>query len=394
MNICMIGCMYKDDMYSHHFKSLVEKLIEQDGGNTINVVTSNCNCFSSAQIFGIAREELLDANCKIIRLPYAPVEPSKEYGMWKYYLVKYSKLNYFIETFRGFSFFYRAKGSDIIHFDQVLRAFGIVSFSVILFLSRIFGKKVVVTVHELDPTQEKYKFFTKYYNKADKVIVFSEDFAKKLISIGVDENKIEIIPYAEPIAPLVNLRRENFIYFGGHNLLKRKGFDTLLEALYIIKSNNQKIKVLIYAGECDGFEKGKQKVLEMGLEESVIFSDSYEGVNFLYGERLRDAYQQSVACIIPYTGGSGRHPVTAAMANATPVIATRKAALPEYLGDLGIFIEEESPKELAEKMIYLLNNPEYVQSLGEKLRKRAQDLFSPDVISKKIYSIYFNLLNS
>jgi glycosyltransferase involved in cell wall biosynthesis len=386
--------MYKNDMYSHHFKLLVQKLNEQGEGNTFRVVTSNCNCFSSGKTFGIAREELLDTNCSVIKLPFAPVEPTRKYGIWKYYLVKYLKLNYFLETFRGFAFFYRAKGADIIHFDQVLRAFGAVSFSVLLFLSKRFGKRVVVTVHELDPIQEKYEFFIKCYNKVDKVIIFSEDFGKRLISMGVEENKMEVIPYAQPIAPLGNFKREKFIYFGGHHLLKGKGFDTLLKALCILKTKNEKIRVLIYAGECNGWEEGKEKVLEMGLDEYVTFSDSYQGVNFLYGDRLRDAYQQSIACIIPYTSGSGRHPVTAALANATPVIATRKAALPEYLGDLGIFVKEESSEELAEKMLYLLNNPEYVQSLGKQLQKRAQDLFSPDAIAKRIFSVYVGLLKS
>ena len=47
---------------------------------------------------------------------------------------------------------------------------------------------------------------------------------------------------------------------------------------------------------------------------------------------LVSAYQTSKACIIPFTGGSARHPVTTAMANAAPVIATAAADIPEYLG--------------------------------------------------------------
>ena len=52
-----------------------------------------------------------------------------------------------------------------------------------------------------------------------------------------------------------------------------------------------------------------------------------------------EVYQRSKACIIPFTGGSARHPVSCAMVNATPVIATRAVDIPEYLGDLGIYVD-------------------------------------------------------
>ena len=154
MNVSLIGCWYRGDMYSHHFMSLIRGINKKSGIN-IKLITSNCNCFSSAQRFGIAPEELLDNSGKIIRLPYAPLEPNKNAGFLKYNLVKHSRLNYFLEMTRGVSFFFSSKDADIIHFDQVLRAFGILSLAVLLALVKMFGKKIVVTVHELDPLQDE-----------------------------------------------------------------------------------------------------------------------------------------------------------------------------------------------------------------------------------------------
>jgi glycosyltransferase involved in cell wall biosynthesis len=332
-------------------------------------------------------DELLNRDCKIIKIPYAPLEPNKNYGLTKYYVVKLLKLNFFFETLRGIAFFKQAKDCDVIHFDQVLRSFGILSFSILLFLLKLIKKKVIITVHELDPLQDKYKSLNKYYNKADKIIVFSQDFKEKLIDLGVKENKIEIIHYGVSIPRLKEYKRDQFIFFGGHKLLKGKGFDTLLSALKILESKGKDLRLVIYVGEgCAGLEEGKKMVSDMGLDKYVTWSD------FLFGSMLAEAYQKSIGCIIPYTGGSGRYPATTAMANATPVIATKKASLPEYLGELGIYVEENSAQELADAMTYLMDNPEFVQSLGNKLRKHAEEKFSKDLIGKETFKIYRELM--
>jgi glycosyltransferase involved in cell wall biosynthesis len=382
VKVSMIGCWYRGDMYSHHFKGLARGIRKKDGVK-IRLITSNCNCFSSAQRFGIAQDELLDNSCRIIRLPYAPLEPNKKGGLIKYNLVKHSKLNYFLEVSRGASFFFSSKDADVIHFDQVLRSFGILSFAVLLAFAKMSGKKIVVTVHELDPLQIKHKSLTRLYNLTDRVLVFSGDFKKELAALGVRDEKIEVIPYAVTLEPLKNRKRAGFIFFGGHKLLKGKGFDTLLDALAVIKDKGIKTRVAVYTGKgCGGVDAGKREVSDRGLDEFVTWSE------FLCGAALSEAYQKSAGCLIPFTDGSGRHPATSAMANATPIIATRKAALPEYVGDAGIFIREGAADELAEAMMRLIEHPDAAASAGARLRERAEKLFSADIVSGRLAAVY------
>lgn len=378
----MIGCWYRDDIYSHNCCDLIEGLKKEDNLN-IKLITSNCNCFSSSQRYSITREELQNNDCDVVKIPYAPPDPGKKYGIMKYYIVKIFKLNFFLEIARGLSFFRKTKGYKIIHFDQVLKSFGFLSFLTLLIIAKIFRKKMVVTVHEIDPLQDKYKKLNKYYNYADKMIVHSKDMKDELIGLGVKENKIEIVYYGVSLEPVKDLKRDQFIFFGGHKLLKGKGFDTLLSALKILQSKGKDLKLIIYVGEgCVGLEEGKKKAFDMGLDRYI------EWAEFLYGTRLAEAYQRSIGCIIPYTGGSGRYPATTAMANATPVIATREASLPEYLGESGIYIKEDSAGELAEALIKLMENPDVVKSLGGKLRKQAEERFSWDMIANSMSTIY------
>ncbi len=59
-----------------------------------------------------------------------------------------------------------------------------------------------------------------------------------------------------------------------------------------------------------------------------------------------------------------------AMAMGKPCIATRVGGVEHYLKDCGILIEPENPEMLAEKIIYLLENPEMAKELGKKARKK------------------------
>lgn len=249
-------------------------------------------------------------------------------------------------------------------------------------MSRKAGKKVIVTIHELDPLQEKHRGLNRYYSQANKIIVFSHVFRDMLIGLGISAEKIKTVPFCVPLEAPMGLPRDQFIFFGGHNLLKGKGYNTLLDAMEIIRSRGQNISVFIYTGMCNGLIGGKEKVDDRGLNNFIRWSDFISGID------LAKEYQRSIACLIPYTSGSSRHPVTYAMANATPVISTNKIDLPEYLGEFGIYIKENSPKELADSMEYLMNNPHVVGSLGKKLRKRAEDRYNKDVVGKELIEIY------
>ena len=146
-------------------------------------------------------------------------------------------------------FSWKSRDCDVIHFDQVLRSFGIISLSVLLVLAKIVRKKTIVTVHELDPLQSRFVRINKVYNLADKITVYSSDLKNELLKFGVSNDKIVVIPYGVSVEPLENLERDKFVYFGGHKLLTGKGFDTLLHALKILESEGKSAKVVVYVGK-------------------------------------------------------------------------------------------------------------------------------------------------
>lgn len=363
VQLAYIGCWYKNDMYSHNCSNLVDSL--RTAGVNVDVVTSNCRCFSSAQRFAIAEEELINGNCSAIKIPHAPRTPGLKHGRMKYWAVKIFRLDLLFATIRGFLYYKRAHRADVIHFDQVLEAFGCIPLFIVIMLARLFDKRVTVTVHEIDPFQRAHVWTNRLYRYCAEVFVYSEDMRRQLLRIGIDPANVKVIRYGALIPELTSSQRTKYIYFGGHNIQRGKGYLELIEALVKLKAANKRISLVIYVGYgCNGLAEAKE------LAEHKNVSDMIEWRDFYSGAELAFAYQWSKACIIPYTGGSARHPLTCAMVNATPVIATRAVDIPEYLGDLGIYVDG-SAESLAATISGLENGEWDLASLGKNLRKKA-----------------------
>jgi len=363
VRLTYIGCWYKNDMYSHNCSNLVDSL--RGAGVDVNVVTSNCRCFSTATRFAIAKDELIDQHCSAVAIPHAPRDPGMKHGKLKRLAVKLFRLDLVLATIRGFLYYGRARNADVIHFDQVLEAFGCIPFFIVVVLAAFFGRRLVVTVHEIDPFQMQHKRLNRLYNKCEQVLVFSEHMKQQLVALGVRSDNVRVIRYGALIPELRPAGREQYIYFGGHFILRGKGYVELLDALAILKSKGMRIRLLIYVGYgCNGLEEAKKLTLHKQVADMIGWQDFYSG------EELAQVYQRSKACIIPYTGGSARHPLTCAMVNATPVIATRAVDIPEYLGQLGIYIDG-SPASIANAISEVESGRMDLQALGQNLRKLA-----------------------
>jgi glycosyltransferase involved in cell wall biosynthesis len=363
VRMAYIGCWYKNDMYSHNCSNLVDSL--RSTGMQVDVITSNCRCFSTAQQFAIAEDELINQQCSPICIPHAPANPGKKHGLLKYLAVKTLRLDLIFATARGFLYYKRARRAEVIHFDQVLEAFGCIPLFILIVLASWFDKPVVVTVHEIDPFQRAHTRLNRLYDKCAEVLVYSENMKQQLVELGVTAEKIKIIRYGALIPDLSCGDREKYIYFGGHNITRGKGYVELLEALAALKTRGTPISLVIYVGYgCNGLVEAKELAIHKNVNDMIEWQDFYSGAE------LAAVYQKSKACIIPFSGGSARHPLTCAMVNATPIIATRAVDIPEYLGGLGIYIDG-SPASIVEAIIQVESGQHDLTTLGQSLRAKA-----------------------
>ena len=96
----------------------------------------------------------------------------------------------------------------------------------------------------------------------------------------------------------------------------------------------------------------------------------------------------SLLLVLSYTGGFAGLPAAVAAGNRLPVVSTPKAGIPDHLGECGVWVEEENPQDLAERILELLNDPARRCEIGAKLRKRAELYLNWDSIADRTLAVY------
>jgi glycosyltransferase involved in cell wall biosynthesis len=165
-------------------------------------------------------------------------------------------------------------------------------------------------------------------------------------------------------------------------------FEILLEAIQIVTNQFPGFKFMII-GRGTHIEKIAIKPSQkMGIRTNLIFT-GYK----------REDYCETLSCLnfkvflVPGSDGSCRA-VREAMAMGTPVIAAKRGILPELIedGKDGLVVED-TPENLAEAIMLLVDNPELCQKMGRNARAKALDLFDLDKQAAKVENIYAEVLS-
>ncbi len=86
---------------------------------------------------------------------------------------------------------------------------------------------------------------------------------------------------------------------------------------------------------------------------------------------------------LPYT-------ILEAMQAGLPIVSTNVGAIPEVItdGKSGLLVELKNPEQLAEKIKYLIDNPDIAKRLGEQAKKDVAEKFSLKQMIEKTEELY------
>jgi glycosyltransferase involved in cell wall biosynthesis len=127
---------------------------------------------------------------------------------------------------------------------------------------------------------------------------------------------------------------------------------------------------------------------EEGIQDLITW------LNCANEEELRQEYQKSRCCVIPYTDYPGCFPVTMAMANSTPVIVSDAMGLPEYVKDGGgLTVQSRSVHDLAEALQKIQTDNNLHKQLSCQCRDIAEKNFAWDVVSRNLHNVYSSIAN-
>lgn len=173
------------------------------------------------------------------------------------------------------------------------------------------------------------------------------------------------------------------------NLTFLKGVDVLIKSISLVQKEIPAVKVLI--GGIGPLENEmKNKVKDLCLEKNITFLgyiDRLEKYSFL---------KSSKVCIVPSRSETFGITILEAMACKKPVIASNVGGIPYVIenGKTGLLFKSTDEYELAERIIFLLNNDYLMANMGIQGEKRVKDMFQWDHVAKKTLELYENILNS
>ena len=289
----------------------------------------------------------------------------------------------------AFAALYSALGKyDVIHIHAEGPAF-------FAWLPKMFGKRVVVTVHGIDWQREKWKsgFGSKFIRQgeknavkyADEIIVLSkgvQDYFKKVygretnfIPNGVNRPKLRA---AEQISEKFGLSKDSYILFLGR-LVPEKGIRYLIEAFKHVKTD----KKLVIAGgssDTDSFERELKDLAKN--DERIIFT------GFVQGSLLDELYSNAYIYTLPSDLEGMPLSLLEAMSYGNCCLVSDIPECTEVVEDKALIFKKSDVSDLWEKLQDACNHPENVMELKKEAADFICKKYDWDDVVEKTRELY------
>lgn len=217
------------------------------------------------------------------------------------------------------------------------------------------------------------------YTRADGIITMSHVSQARLCQLGIPAEKIHVIPYGVdvpatlPLKPIDSLR-----CLAVGRMVAKKAPILLLDAFRRAAEANPQLE-LDYVGDGPLLPAARQFVRAFGLTNRVRLLGSQP--NERVQELLQTAHlflQHSITD--PDTGDEEGLPVAIleAMAQATPVVSTHHAGIPDAVvdGKTGFLTEEGDTCAMAARIVQLAGDRPLAMTMGRASWERARERFT------------------
>ncbi|MBT3361714.1 MAG: glycosyltransferase family 4 protein [Rhodospirillales bacterium] len=158
----------------------------------------------------------------------------------------------------------------------------------------------------------------------------------------------------------------------------QKNYHALLHALAILIKRSPGLRLIIAGREIDHGYAQKLRSLsqELGIEENVIFAGHVET------EELSELYRNCRVFVFPSQVETFGNPLLEAMAVGAPIACSNAAAMPEVLGDTGVYFDPQDENDMAEKIEKLLADNKLRADCGARASDRARGFLWRDTAVK------------
>ena len=275
----------------------------------------------------------------------------------------------------------RLFGSSVFHF-HVFHTNIFILFNVVL-VKLLFGK-VVLTIHDVSSfaNSSDSSIIGKMIYKSTDLILTHNEFSKSEILKGNAEfsSNIYIIPHGN-YTPFINIQEDKeksrnqlgipndkkvLLFFG--MIKKVKGLEVLLHALKDVIKENSDVLLLIAGKPWENdFSPYQQIIDENNLSDYCLLH-----TKFIPHTDVEHYYCAADLVVLPYKKIYQSGVLVMTLSYGKPALLSDLPPLKEVVADMvtAFMFETENPVSLAEKLIFILSNPEKLEQVrenGEKL---------------------------
>lgn len=267
--------------------------------------------------------------------------------------------------------------------------------SLVAWLPRLTGKKVVINVDGADWKREKWGPFARWFLKtseywatlagnaiiADSQVVqdyYRREYGKD--SVFIPYGATMDAPEGKEMLQRLGLRSKEYILFVGR-LVPENGAHDLIAAYEGIETD----KKLVVVGDAPYAEEYIRRLKRHAGDKTVF-------TGYLFGREYQELSAHAYLYVLA-SGVGGTHPVLVEqMAAGNAVIANGMAANRETLGAAGRFYEPaEGAEGLRRELSRLLSNPAEAEEMGRRAKARAHENYSWDAVTRKYEELFLRL---
>jgi glycosyltransferase involved in cell wall biosynthesis len=264
-----------------------------------------------------------------------------------------------------------------------------------LSLGRI-KKPRVFSCHSLSYTLNFYRrqllarrIFTR---SADLFHVLSRNDAKNLAMLGVEGDKIRIIPNSIDINRFSSktsdeLSHDSIRIVWAGRIERQKGLIVLLQAVNKLRIEFPQLELLIAGRVWDPpyFRELANYKEANNLKEARFIGFAKDLPSFL---------KQGDIFVLPSLMEVFPISILEAMSSGLPVVASSIAGVPDEVADneTGFLVPPSDPVKLAEKLRILIADGKLRREMGRRGRERAESLFSIDKVFPSVLNMYHELI--
>ncbi len=240
----------------------------------------------------------------------------------------------------------------------------------------------------------------------DRIICNSEAIARRFATFGRIPEKVTVVYNGvdtQTFNPSVNrskvrqefgIRSDQIVVGIASRMNAQKGHETFLRAGQRIIAESMltrdKVRFMIIGAAVFDDEKNRESRLrgmaeELGIKDIVVFTG--------HREDMPEVYAAIDIFVLASDAEACGRVVLEAMACAKPIVATDSGGTPEAIENNkdGVLFHFGDEKTLADKIVFMVNNPDFRQKISLAARKMIEEKFTIQAYVRVIESLYTGL---